>query len=94
MNNDKEGSATEFSQFLGTAKVETRNSLFSDGRIIARQQPQQVTYRIPAKQVLWLEQHVQGNKNYAVSKILEYGIARLKEKIVEGDFNIDDLKDL
>ncbi len=84
----------EFNDFLGTSKVDTRNKLFCDGRIVQRHQPVQATYRIPAVQAQWLEKHVDGNKNYAVAKILEFGIKKLKEKLIEGDFNIDDLSDL
>lgn len=80
--------------FLGKAKVNTRNALFSDGRITQRHEPQQVTYRLPAYQVKWIDNHVKGNKNYAVSKILEYGIQKLKEEMASGDFDIDELKNL
>lgn len=91
MIDDKDMTADNFFE---TNKVETRYSLLSDGRVTSRQQPAQVTFRLPAKQVQWLTRTVDGNKNYAIAKILEYGIAKIKEQLVEGDFDIDDLKNL
>jgi hypothetical protein len=87
-------SANELDSFLKQAKVDTRNTLFSDGRITQRHEPVQVTYRLPSAQAKFINNAVEGNKNYAVSKILEFGIKKLKEQLTQGDFNIDDLKDL
>lgn len=76
---------------LVEAPIDTRSKIVSAGRVDSRHRPKQVSWRLPAQQIEWLERHVNGNINYVVSKILEKGIAELNERLYQGGFDIDDL---
>ena len=78
---------------LGTlidAPIDTRRKLICEGRVTAKHNPTQVTYRLPQSQVLWLQRRVSGNINYAITKILAKAISDLNGKMGRGDFDIDD----
>lgn len=70
--------------------IETRRRLFSEGRVTNRMRPTQITLRLPAAQIEWLKRRVEGNVNYAISKMLEKSISELNEKLSVDDFDIDD----
>lgn len=76
---------------LVRAPIDTRNKIISDGRITARMRPVQSGIRLPEQQVKWLRDHVDGNVNYVVMKIMERAISEINQRLNEGGFNIDDL---
>lgn len=81
----------DMGNLLDDVKVKTGHKLYSDGRVTTRQNPIQVTHRLPSEQVNWLKKNVDGNLNYAVSQIIMFGIKTLKEHLVETDYDVADL---
>lgn len=82
---------SDLNEFLSGGKVDTSNTLYSEGRILSRERPIQRSFRLPERQVTWLTQNVNGNMNFAVSEMLEYAIRKIKEELTQGDYNIEDL---
>jgi len=84
----------EFRDFLGAAKVDTRNTLHSYGSITRKMDVVQKNWRIPKDIEAWMSDNIKGNKNYAAIKLLEFGMKVCKEQLNKGDFDIDDLENI
>lgn len=74
------------------APIDTRHKLIADGLVSARFRPVQLNVRLTGQQVEWLQARVEGNMSYVFMKVMEKAIAELNEKLVDGDFNIDDYR--
>lgn len=70
--------------------VDTRHKIVSDGQVTRRMNPRQISLRLPAEQVEWLNRRIDGNANYAISKMLAKAITELNDKLATQDVNIDD----
>ena len=77
--------------FTRGSKVDTRNTLHSYGSVTRKMDAVQKNWRIPKDMELWLKDNIDGNINYAVIKMLEHSIAACKEKLTQGDLDIDEL---
>lgn len=72
------------------APIDTRHKVISDGFVASRHRPVQINVRLTGQQVEWLQNRVEGNMTYVFMKIMDKAIAELNERLVDGDFNIDD----
>lgn len=81
-------------EFIGNAKVDTRNTLHSYGSLTRKMDVVQKNWRIPKDIEAWMRDNIKGNMNYAAIKLLEYGMKACKEELTQGDFDIDDLEKL
>ncbi len=74
--------------FINKAKVSTRHRLISKGLITREDRPMPAPYRIRGADVEWVKDNTIGFDNYVAAQIFSYGVAALKEKLVEEDYDI------